>query len=235
MAVSPKPPRISVNDLALFMVSSDTARLGIIKRAKHPQTAPVIRYKDARPALCAYLSDPLLSVNPLVAAEELFNQRLMDPSQSPLIRDDAKQSINVLHSIQAMKNKLKGFDFHLAPKNQGKLFLAKVHVSVTADLLVHGEHKGTEQIGAAILRMTQDDAETDGAKAKRKEMGLYVATLARLHVDQNIPSDRTPANRLCMSIDVQHGEVFQAPESNAQRMKNLEAACQIIGAMWDAA
>ena len=28
---SPKPPRISVNDLALYMVSSETAKLAIIK------------------------------------------------------------------------------------------------------------------------------------------------------------------------------------------------------------
>jgi hypothetical protein len=28
-------PRISVNDLALYMVSSETARLGIIKRSKY--------------------------------------------------------------------------------------------------------------------------------------------------------------------------------------------------------
>ncbi|MEB8387394.1 hypothetical protein OO012_09150 [Rhodobacteraceae bacterium KMM 6894] len=34
--------------------------------------------------------------------------------------------------------------------------------------------------------MPQDDTVTDAAKEKRKNMGLYVATLLRLHVDQNI-------------------------------------------------
>jgi hypothetical protein len=63
-------------------------------------------------------------------------------------------------------------------------------------------------------------------------MGLYVATLARIHMDKNIPSNRTISNRLCMSIDIQHGEVFQAPEANTRRMNDLENACRFIAAMW---
>ncbi|MBZ0262974.1 MAG: hypothetical protein K8F90_20500 [Hyphomicrobiales bacterium] len=227
-----KPPRISANDLALYMVSSETTKLSIIRRSKYPQTPVIIRYKDARPAVCAYLSDLARSVNPLVATQTMLEQRRSDMSLSPLARDDAEHSIDVLKSIQAMSNKLKAYDFQKPPIKQSKLLVSGVEVSVYADLLVHGVKKGVEEIGAAVLRMTQDDAETDSARAKRKEMGLFVATLARLHVDQNIPSNREKANRLCMSIDVQHGEVFVAPDSNSQRMKNLESACQFIAMAW---
>lgn len=167
-----------------------------------------------------------------MVAEAMLSQRMTDMSVSPLMRDDASHSIDVLHAIQNMANKLGPFDFQPAPTKQGKLTISGVEVSVHADLLVHGSRKGQDQIGAAILRMTQDDAETDGAKAKRKEMGLFVATIARLHIDQNLKTSRTGANRLCMSIDVQHGEVFLAPDANTQRIKNLEAACQMIAAMW---
>jgi hypothetical protein len=37
-----------------------------------------------------------------------------------------------------------------------------------------------------------------------------------------------------MSSDVQHGEVFQAPDANARRIADLENACRFIAAMWDA-
>ncbi len=192
----------------------------------------MIRYKDVRPPICAYLSDLARSVNPLVAAEQMFKQRKSDASLGPLIRDDAVQSIEVLNSVQGMANKLKAFDFRLAPVRQDKLIISKVEISVRADLLVYGSKKDVEEIGLAILRMTQDDAETEAAKAKRKEMGLIVATLARMHVDANFQTNRKPANRLCMSIDVQHGEAFCAPDSNAQRVKNLESACQFISGLW---
>lgn len=227
----PNPPRISANDLALFMVSSTTAQLGIVKRAKTPIIPPVIRYKDARPAITAYLTDPAKKLNPLVTAEQMFQQRVADMSESSLRRDDAAKSIEVLHAIQGMQNQLSTYNFALAPAKQGKLVLSGVEVSVYADMLVYSK----ENIGAALLRMTQDDASTEAAIEKRKQMGLYVATMVRLHVDQNIQTDLKPANKLCMSIDVQHGEVFVAPNSNTRRVNDLTAACQMIAALWPGA
>ena len=162
----------------------------------------------------------------------MLRQRAEDPSESSLRQDDARQSIEVLHAIQRMRNQLGPFEFTAAPVEQSRLRLADIEVSVRADLLVLGASRGQDQVGAAVLRMTQDDAETETARSRRREMGLYVATLARLHVDQNITTPRTVSNRLCMSIDVQHGELFQAPESNTRRMNDLENACRFIAAMW---
>jgi hypothetical protein len=83
--------------------------------------------------------------------------------------------------------------------------------------------------------MTQDDAATEAARAQRREMGTYVATLARMHAGQNLPTNRTTASRLCMSIDVQHGEIFQAPDAIVRRTNDLESACRTIAAIWDQA
>ncbi len=225
-------PRISVNDLALYMLSSDTARIGIIRRAKNPQTPPIIRYRDVRGAVCSYLSDANRRLSHLTTAGEMFAQRAADPSVSVLRQDDAQNSIEVLRGVQGMANRLAPFDFHLAPATQAKLVLADVEISVRADLLVHGSARGQDQIGAAVLRLTQDDADTDPARTRRRDIGLYVATMARMHVEQNIHSDRQVANRLCMAIDVQHGDLFQAPDSNARRMTDLENACRFIAVMW---
>lgn len=63
-------------------------------------------------------------------------------------------------------------------------------------------------------------------------MGFYVATLARLHLDANIESNREPVNRLCLSIDIQHGEAFACPNSNTRRRNDLENACRFIAAVW---
>ena len=64
-------------------------------------------------------------------------------------------------------------------------------------------------------------------------MGIYVATLMRMHIDQNNPdAQRQPTNRLCMSIDVRHGQVFAAPNSNTRRINDIQAACTVISALW---
>lgn len=233
MALTPRAaPRISVNDLALYMVSSDTARIGIIRRSKMPQPPPIIRYRDVRPVVCSFLADDNRSLNSLTTAEQMFQQRANDAAESALRQDDARNSIEVLHSIQAMRNRLGAFTFRSAPNDQPKLQLGGVEVSVRADLIVNAPIRGAHHYGAAVLRLTQDDADSDGARAKRKEMGLYVATLARLHVDQNLLPSGAVSNRLCMAIDVQHGELFQAPDANTRRMNDLDAACRMIAAIW---
>lgn len=208
------------------MVSSDTARMGIIRRAADPQPYVTTRYQDARAALKAYLSDMARRGNPLREAETMFEQREADQSQSDLRRDDARQSIEVIQAVRSMDNQLARFNFVDAPHSQPKLNVSGVEVSVRADLWVYGERQGVEQIGGAILRMTQDDG------ARREDMGRYVATLMRMHLDQNNPTNRTPNNRLCMAIDVRHGQVFQAPNASARRISDLQAACTAISALW---
>ena len=230
-----KSPRISVNDLAQFMVSSDTARMGIIRRARDPRTHTVIRYKDVRDPIRSFLSDPHHNLNPLISAEAVLKQRSIDPAVSSMRQEDALLSIEVLDAIQRMGNRLAKYVFVAAPKKQPKLVISGVEVSVWADLLIHASSRGVEQIGAAVLRMTKDDATTPTAKEKRKQMGLYVATLSRMHVDQNIPSNRNPINKLCMSIDVQHGEIFIAPAQTTRRVSDIENACRIIMAFWKTA
>ena len=235
MARSPDRPRISANDLALYMVSSPTAQLGIIRRAAEPQTFVTTRYKDVREPLRAFLADPARNVSRLHTAEAIFTGRAEDRSESALRQDDARKSIEVLRALRGMANQLAPYSFSAAPQSQAKLNISGVEVSVRADLWVHGVARGRENIGGAILRMTQDDADTATAADKRREMGTYVATLVRMHVDRVRPVVAEVINRLCMSIDVQHGQVFTAPNSAARRISDLQSACTVIAALWSRA
>lgn len=159
-----------------------------------------------------------------------------DSSFSALMQDDARNSIEVIHGIQRMQNQLGQYAFQKAPERQPKLVMEGLEVSIRADLLVNGTNrKGDDLVGAAILRMTQSGETTDSAISKRREMGLYVATLAKAHVEQNLAGNSLAANPLCMSIDVQHGEVFTAPTSITRRMNDLTNACRFIVALWPTA
>ena len=217
------------------MVSTDTARMGIIRRAHDPRTHTVTRYRDVRDPIRSYLSDLSRNVKPLLDAEKMLHQRATDPSESAMRQEDARLSIEVVNAIQGMGNRLGQYTFVPAPQRQNKLTISGVEVSVRADLLVHGQTRGIEQIGAAILRVTKDDATTASAKEKRKQMGLYVATLVKLHVDKNIASNRKTSNKLCMSIDVQHREVFSAPAQVTRRISDIENACKVIASFWGTA
>jgi hypothetical protein len=214
------------------MVSTHTAQMGIIKRSKFPNVPPLIRYKDVRPIVCGYLTDLHRDVQALVIAENMFGQRAEDGSQSTLRQDDARQSIEVLRSLQGMSNRLASIRFTAAPKDQPHLNLSGVDVSARLDLFAHGASRNVEQVGGAILRLTQDDADTEVAAGKRREMGAYVATIARMHTERNMTLDVPVAARLCMSIDIRHGDTFLAPPGNARRITDIENACRMIAAVW---
>ena len=166
----------------------------------------------------------------------MFEQRMSDPSFSALMQDDARNSIEVIHGIQRMQNQLGQFAFRKAPERQLKLVIEGLEISIRADLLVSGTNrKGNDLIGAAVLRMTQSGETTESALSKRREMGLYVATLANAHVEQNLAGNSLPNNGLCMSIDVQQGEAFTAPNSITRRMNDLTNACRFVVALWPTA
>lgn len=229
---SPAQPRISANELATFMVSSDSARHTIIKRSANPSTFIVARYKDAKAPIRSFLTDQLRNPAPLYSAEAMFAQRADDPAESSWRQEDALQSIEALRALQSMSNQLAGYTFADAPMDQPKLVIAGVEVSVRCDLLTLGVGKSADQIGGAILRLTQDDAETETAISKRREIGLFTATLVWLQMAQSYAGSRKVATKLCMSVDARHGQIFTAPASNSRKVKDLEAACRTIAALW---
>lgn len=226
-------PRISANELAQYMISSETTKMAIIRRNMNPQPFVTSRYSTVRRVVRSFLTDPLRDVNPLNAAEQKFQQQAADPSQSTLMQDDARQSIEVLHSLQAMGNKLGAIKFSEAPQSQPKLTISGVEVSVRADLYAHKTVRGKGKIGGAILRLIQDDSETPAAIQKRKDMGLYTAALMRMHLDQNLQTNDVISNDLCMSIDIRHGEVFAARSSNTRRINDITNACIVIASLWN--
>ncbi|KAB2910260.1 MAG: hypothetical protein F9K29_25215 [Hyphomicrobiaceae bacterium] len=227
-------PRISANDLARYMVATDTGKIGIIRRAKEAPAAVVLRYKDARSGLREALRDAVNEKRILAATRDKLEQKARDGSVRPFLRDDAEKSIEVLDAFAGMRNQLAGFDYVAAPKQQPELTLAGVAVSVYCDLLIHRTHKEEEQIGGLLFRLTKaEDDESDRAAEKRRDMGAYAATLVHMHVATNLSGNRKPHHTLCWSVDVQHQELHQAPRTYVSRAQNLENACRFIAAMWN--
>lgn len=63
-----KEPQIGANDLALYMVSSETAKLSIIRRNKYPSMHVMAPYQDVKRRLVSHLADPARDKTKLAAA-----------------------------------------------------------------------------------------------------------------------------------------------------------------------
>lgn len=226
-------PRITANELARYMVATETGRIGIIRRARESGTAARIRYTDVKEALKAGMVDLVNERRIIGAATTRFEQLVEDPSTSAYYRDDAEKSLDVIQSYYGMRNQLAGFEYRLPPSRMPKLILNGVSVSVNIDLMIERDARSGPQIGGLIFRMTKpDEEESDGAAGTRRRMGLYVATLVHMQVVANLSRNRAPARPICWSVDVQAGERHVCP-SGSTRETELSNACMFIAAMWD--
>jgi hypothetical protein len=225
--------KLSANQLAKYMVSSETGKLGIIAEAKSDNTAMAIRYKDAREAIKVFLTDPKRDKNVIYAALGKFEQAVTDPSLSNFVRSDAASSIEALHAFDALSNQIGGNEFFKAPKRQPKITLNGITISVTLDAIIRREYRSESQVGGALFRFTQADDETDAAAAKRRDMSAYAATLVHMQVANSFSDAAKAHHSISYAVDVQFKEAISAPKTYARRVKDMENACRFISAVWD--
>lgn len=224
---------LTANQLAKYMVSTETGKIGIIKQAKSDNKAGAIRYKNAREAIKAHLTDIKRSREPLEAAYNQMEQAKNDSSLSPFARNDASASLDALDAFDVISNQLGGYEFAAAPKRQPKLILSGVKINITLDLLVKTKRKGIEHIGGALFRFTQADGESEAAASQRRNMNAYAATLAHMQVTQSFAKSGNPLHEICYAVDVQFKEVIAAPKTYARRASDMENACRFVSAIWD--
>lgn len=220
-------PQISANDLALYLVSSDVGKLGIIRRNKYPSKHIVSPYQDCKRIITRFLADEARDRDALVAGIEQFEQAIEESSTIPSKREDARRSIAAINAVLTGYNQLElgKITFRLAPR-LNPLLINGVRVSTNLDLLTSATSRGVDQQGGTILRLTQAD-ESD----KRDEMGAFTATLAFMQVEDKRPGSGEPTAKICLAIDIQNKAKYEA-RAGSRRRANIEAACTMIKSVW---
>lgn len=225
-------PQISANDLALYMVSTETGKLSIIRRHKYPSKHVMLPYQNAKRWLSGFMADDLRDKVKLAMAIEHFEQIAGDGSYSISKREDARRSKQAIETFYSAYN-----EFDLAklvckapPDRLPPLMIAGVKVNVTLDLSTCVTLKKIDYEGGIIWRLTMPD-DGESATSKRDEMGHFVAALAYLQVSDKRPLGREPLAKICYCLDVQHRQKFEA-RAGSRRISNLEAACRMISSIW---
>jgi len=215
------------------MISSETARIGILKRAKEVSTAIVVRYSDVRNVLRNAVAAPDRAPEIIETARNMFQQRAADTALSAFIRDDANGSLDVLDSFESVRSQLDGLECVPAPSNQELLNISGVAVSVNCDILIHRARRDQSEIGGALFRLTKPEEEpSERSLQRRREMAGYAASLVLMHISEHHAANMRPNGALCLSIDVQSGETHDAARAFTRRRQNIENACRFISAMW---
>lgn len=210
--------------------------MGILRQAKNPgQSKPIIiQYQHARRCISACLQAPT-NLNRIVAGAVVsLEQRRDDPASSPLIRDDAIRSIEVIQTFQRTINSLEigAARFEAGPNPSAALVISGVEVTVWSDAVALTAFRGgTTRVGQVFVRCTIG-ASGEGAENRRAEANGHLATIAHMHSVEYLSHLGVAHSPSSMVIDVPRATVVRGPASIARRVANIEAACSMIAAVW---
>jgi hypothetical protein len=230
-------PKLSASQLADYLVApTPIGQLGILRQAKNPgQNKPlIIQYQHARRCISACLQAPA-NTSRIVAASLLnLEQRRDDTSSSPLVRDDAERSIEVIQTFQRTVNALDigGARYEPGPSPSPSLIISGVEITVYPDAIaLSSVRRGDDRIGSVFIRCTIGGA-GDAAENRRSEANGHLATIAHMHASQSLSHLGVPHAPTSMVIDVSRERVVRGPVNSTRRVANIEAVCGMIAAIW---
>ena len=226
-------PRISANQLAEYALASPSRRQVILRNAKYAPTFLVVRYSEARSSVCDYLTDgsrPVATLHKaeadLKAAAALADTKFKE--NDALLSAEAVASFaNFVTNQKQYPNAFSKLMFEPLVGSMPKLPLSDVSVSVQVDLVSKNMSKGT--CGAVLLQTSK----AISAKSWRDEHSLYVASLIWMASTEFLKGHGGVDRNLCYAIDLFGKKATKAPSTYKTRVKNLEAACAEISAMWE--
>lgn len=229
-------PRLSAAQLADYLAASTMlAQMGILRAAKNPAEARpiVIQYQHARRAIAGCLMTPGRANH--IAADVILSleQRRDDPANRPLMRDDARRSIDVIQTFQRSANTLDmaGVMFTAPPNRPPSLQINGVEVSVFPDAIAHTTVRGANRVGQVFIRCAIG-GEAEAEANRRADANGHLATIAHMHAAANLAHLGTPHSQTSMVIDVPRARVTRGPANTTLRVRNIEAACAMIAAIW---
>ena len=239
MARSPAPrpnARLSASQLADYLVApTPIGQMGILRQAKYPgpNRPLIIQYQYAKRAIAESLRDRS-SLNRITAeAIVSLERRRDDPASTPLVRDDAQRSIDVIELFQRSANDLDLWQstYAEALARPATLNINGVEVSVFPDALALSQARGDDRVGQVFIRCTIGQP-GDAAENRRAEANVHLATIAHLHATHYLTHRGTPHAPTSLVLDVPRRQVVRGATNMARRIANIEMACTMIAALW---
>ena len=219
-------PVISVNKLGEYLVCRAARKRTLLRQRKYPDEFQVGTYhREAAEAIQRYLADGAL--DPLILENALNSLNQMVSGNIGTIRR-INSNIERIESFWEMLDDIdfKGAVPELGP-NAGRMNICGVDISVRPEIILRGAGpKGRKLVGAVKLQLsasTRFDEEAAG----------YVSAAVQEYCRRSISVDEEVVHAAyCRVIDIGNEIVHPGVRSTRQRLRDIEAECQNIVALW---
>jgi hypothetical protein len=220
---------ISVNKLAEFIVSRGARQREILRQRKYPDPDFSIGmyHREASEAASQYLAAGAQDPEPL-------RRRIQSLSQSTSDKVGTARRANAnIDAIETLLDMLDDIDLLDAEPSLGgntapKIRRFNVDISVRPEIIMRGSlGKGKRGVGALKLHFSKTHPHTE-------ETAGYVSAIVQEYCGTHLVHDDDEGvnPKYCQVIDVASGTVFGGVKSTMKRMKDVDAACQNIAALW---
>jgi hypothetical protein len=213
-----KSPRISINKLAEYMVAGPGRRRTIIKNQKSPKDFMVAYYSQVSDVIAEYFEKEYDA--------QFLEKRISAFEQKPVSSDwdETRKGVSI-EALQAFADILSDLEFPqykkvAAPRNQDKIQISGVSLSVRPEVLLKQDGKVVGAIKLAIIK---------GERIDDKQMD-YIGTGLLVYM-RELYGESIKAND-CYTIDVFGHRLCAAPSSIKRRSDDLRAACEEIFDTW---
>jgi hypothetical protein len=220
------PPSISVNKLGEYVVSRGSRQREILKDRKFPQDYKGMYHKEAAEAVALCLASNLEDLSPLTRTRRALEQRTSE-------KVGTQRRINSnIDAIEAFDSLLDSIDFfggapELGPHSSPKMVRHGVQISVRPEIILRGRGGKTkkELIGAIKVHFSR-------TRPLNEESAGYVSAIVQEYCREQLATREEVYAPYCFVIDLGSMQVYPGVRSIVQRMKDVEAECRNIPALW---
>jgi hypothetical protein len=225
MAKAPaNQPRISVNKLAEFIDAKAARQRQILRDQKFPTEFKGMYYKESTEAISTCISSNLENTGIIERTIASLEQQTPDKIGT---QRRIQSNIDALETFEAMLDDidLKGALPSLGEHAPPRLTIQNVEISVRPEIVLKGVGKGKQPlIGALKLHFPRTFPLGDSAG--------YVSALLQEYAKTHLANHGEAFGPYCPVLDVGSKLAFPGVKSTIARMKDIQAACRNIVALW---
>ena len=216
----PKKPQMSANKMGEYLKAGVQRRRRILYDAKFPSDAVVPYYQPAAEAIAQFIAGGMANMGILDQKMKLLGQ------ENPSSVWHARRITGNIDAIETFTGMLDEIDLQGATPSLGahqapKISFNGVDISVRPDVVL--QKYGS--VGTMKLHFPKTNPLDKDAAGYVSAMGFE---FARLHLTQK----GTPAAKLCLVVDIASGQFFPGIASTRAKLKEVEAGCTEVAALW---
>lgn len=217
-------PRISVNKLAEFMTAKAGRQRQILRDQKYPTDYKGMYHKEAAEAISICVASNLENIGVVeraIASLEQISPEKIGTQRRVAANIDALEAFLQMLDEVDMTGATPSLGEHAPPKHS----IQNVEISVRPEIILRGNGKAGPIIGAMKLHFPT-------TFALNPVTAGYVSAVCQEWAKSHLDADATVWGPYCNVVDIGSRQFYPGVKTTVARMRDVEAACQNIAALW---